>query len=281
MAWAKTFADAKDASDWTYLWAAVFSCGYSQPHRDEISEDLLLRGIARTDCSYGVNYSLWKGGLLPECVGFSTRTMIDYLEANGFTLHSARYTEPQRNDVLWRSGHTAMYIGDGLQGEALRTEKGDAGYSGDTPGDQDGGETVVRAYDPSDWTYILRPPKQPDPPKQGWIEEDGAWYFYEDGEKVCNRWEKTGGFWYYLGEDGAMVKSDWVKTDGKWYYLQADGKMFANGWLEIDGEWYFFEHGAMLSGQPVKWKDGWCWLDSHGVCVEEGLLTITDWMITD
>lgn len=246
MAWAKTFKDAKDASDWMYLVCAVFSCGYSQPKRDHLSEAYLLQGTAETDCSYGVNWALWKGKMLPECIGFSTRTMIDYLEAQGFTLCKFGSIEPQRNDVLWKTGHTAMYIGDGLQAEALRTERYDAGYSGSTPGDQDGGETVVRALT-DDWTYILRPPVKEEK-KNGWFKEDGIWHYYMDGEIQTNTWAKYGSDWYYMGSDGAAVKSTWIKSDGSWYYFHADGKMARDEIVRYKGGYA----AVMANGRAVK-----------------------------
>ena len=275
MSWAKTFDHAKDPSDWAYLVCAVFSCGYSQPKRDRLSEMRLLNGTAETDCSYGVNWWLWKGGFLDECVGFSTRTEIDYLEANGFTLLGMG-TEPQRNDVLWRPGHTAMYIGDGLQAEALRTERGDAGYNGSAPGDQDGGETVVRAYDPSDWTYILRPPAH-EQKKQGWIKEDGDWFFYVDNEKLRKDWKKWNGEWYYLCADGTMAANMWIKDKGFWYYLDGSGKMVKGYHQAGTSDWYFFDgSGRMLASQPVKHMGGlgWCWLGSDGKCMQSGTLKI-------
>lgn len=253
MSWAKRLTDAKDPSDWAYLSCAVFSCGYSQPKRANISESRLLQGTAETDCSYGVNWWLYKGGFLDECVGFSTRTMIDYLESYGFTLYNAGAVDPQRNDVLWRSGHTAMYIGNGLQAEALRTERGDAGYSGSTPGDQDGGETVVRAYPAGGWTYILRPPAQPEPPKEGWIKEDGRWRFYVNGEIGRNVWAKWEGDWWYMGADGYAIKSQWLDDDG-WYYFDAEGKMLRNA--------------------LAPYKDGMTPVGDHGKAVKDGTVTV-------
>ncbi len=260
MSWAKRFDDAIDASDWAYLTCAVYSCGYSQPKRANLSQSYLLQGIAETDCSYGVNWWLWKGGILEECIGFSTHTEIDYLVNNGFTLYDYGAVTPQRNDVLWRKGHTALYIGDGLQAEALRTERGDAGYSGSTPGDQDGGETVIRGYGLGGWTYILRPPKI-EPKKNGWINENGVWYFYKDNERLKNHWERWRGDWYYLGDDGAMVTNSWIKdkADSNWYYLKNDGKMaryemipWGNGYSAVVGNGQAVKNGGATVNVTVK-----------------------------
>lgn len=175
MSWAESLSECKDPADWAYCTCEVYSCGYSQPNREYISEALLLAGEAETDCSYGVNWWLWKGGYVDDCIGFATKdgTELAYLEEQGFETLDPATTEPQRNDVLWLYGHTALYIGDGMQAEALRTERYDAGWNGSIEGDQDGGETVVRPY-PSgtNWQRILRPPIQPEPEPEPEPEEE-------------------------------------------------------------------------------------------------------------
>ena len=132
----------------------MYSCGYSQDDRENLTFDLLRRGKAETDCSMGVNTWLYWGGLLDELVGFHTAIEIDYLTSKGYALLPAS-VPPRRNDVLWRQGHTALYIGDGMQAEALASEYG---TTDGEPGDQTGGETLVREYPAGGWTYILRPP---------------------------------------------------------------------------------------------------------------------------
>ena len=160
MGWAHTLRDCRDPSDWAYCTCAVYSCGYSQPHRDWLSVERLEAGTAETDCSYGVGWWLYKGGHLDENPGFSTRDMASYLEERGYEVIDANagYVRLERNDVLLRTGHTALYIGDGMQAEALRDENHAAGYEGTTPGDQDGGETMVRPLT-FDWDYVIRRPR--------------------------------------------------------------------------------------------------------------------------
>lgn len=152
--WAQSLDECRDAADYAYCTCAVYSCGYSQQDRENISVERLKDGTAETDCSAGVSWWLHMGGLLDELYWFWTAIEIDYLTSKGFALLPAT-AAPRRNDVLWRSGHTALYIGDGMQAEALRSEHGT--IDGE-PGDQDGGETVVREYPAGGWTYILRPP---------------------------------------------------------------------------------------------------------------------------
>jgi hypothetical protein len=79
-----------------------------------------------------------------------------WLTERGFEIFDFGDRELERNDVLWMPGHTGLYIGEGMQAEALRDEhhgKGD----GAEPGDQDQGETVVRPLTYG-WKQVLRKP---------------------------------------------------------------------------------------------------------------------------
>lgn len=57
-----------------------------------------------------------------------------------------------RGDVLLRSGHTALYCGNGLEVEACMDENG--GIGGE-PGDQTGYEILIQFYNPN-WSTVLR-----------------------------------------------------------------------------------------------------------------------------
>ena len=39
----------------------------------------------------------------------------------------------------------------------------------------------------------------------GWVKASSAWYWYENGAPVKNKWILTGGWWYRLGPDGKML----------------------------------------------------------------------------
>lgn len=150
----------KDPSDYAYCTCAVYSCGYSQPNRKHISVERLESGTAECDCSSGVSWWLYMGGFLDECPWFHTAIEREYLLEHGFEMFPFTEGKLERNDVLWREGHTGLYIGDSMQAEALRTERHDAGWNGSEEGDQDGGETVVRLMT-YDWEYYLRKVDEP------------------------------------------------------------------------------------------------------------------------
>ena len=230
--WAQRLEECNDPSDYAYCTCAVYSCGYSQPHRDWLTIDRLKAGTAETDCSYGVGWWLYKGGYLDENPGFNTRTMRDYLASNGYELIDANqgFVSMVRNDVLWKPGHTALYIGDGYQAEALRDENHDAGYEGTTPGDQDGGETVVRKLT-LDWDYVIRKRDQPKPvapiPSEG---ETMTFIFSCDSNRHM---------WFYDGGRVVQIKTESQQEALKEAHLKATGRTMpqfrlANGGALID-----------------------------------------------
>ena len=107
-------------------------------------------------CSAGVSWWLFMGGLIDVCPWFATSYEREWLTERGFEIFDFGDRELERNDVLWMPEHTGLYIGEGMQAEALRDEhhgKGD----GAAPGDQDQGETVVRPLTYG-WKQVLRKP---------------------------------------------------------------------------------------------------------------------------
>ena len=127
--------------------------------------------------------------------------------------------------------------------------------------------------------------KAVEPVKNGWVLENGKYYYYDNGTMKTG-WVQSGSFWYYMNpSDGTMV-TGWQSIGGKWYYFEGSGAMstgwksvggvwyyfgtsgaMMTGWQEIGGKWYYFEtSGAMASG----WKQSggkWYLFDSSGVMV--------------
>ena len=74
---------------------------------------------------------------------------------------------------------------------------------------------------------------------QGWVEEDGTWYYYnKDGSRVENEWRKSGDGWYYLDseEGGAMATDKLIDDDDDTYYVDANGTMVKNTWVKVVNE---------------------------------------------
>ena len=89
---------------------------------------------------------------------------------------------------------------------------------------------------------------------QGWVEEDGTWYYYDkDGSRVENEWKKSGDNWFWLdGEDGgAMATDKLIDDDDNTYYVDSNGVM-VNVTVNLDGSSYSFNFqktGSATSGR--------------------------------
>lgn len=89
----------------------------------------------------------------------NTRNMCDAFIKTGFTDVTDQVTFSTgaglvAGDVLWRSGHTCMYVGDGKVANASQNENGHA--TGGETGDQNEKEIAVKNYYNSNWTKVLR-----------------------------------------------------------------------------------------------------------------------------
>ena len=100
---------------------------------------------------------------------------------------------------------------------------------------------------------------------QGWVEEDGTWYYYDkDGNRVEDEWRKSGDNWFWLDseEGGAMATDKLVDDDDDTYYVDGNGVMVTNTWVKVVNEdqddddpaeyrYYYMQN----SGKAYKAKD--------------------------
>lgn len=61
----------------------------------------------------------------------------------------------------------------------------------------------------------------------GWAEENGKWFFLQNGERLKSQWLQDGDIWYYLGKDGYMYY-DIKEIDNQVYKFSSDGHMLVN-----------------------------------------------------
>ncbi len=74
---------------------------------------------------------------------------------------------------------------------------------------------------------------------QGWVEEDGTWYYYDkDGNRVENEWKKSGDNWFWLDgdENGAMATDKIIDDESNYYYVDGNGVMVTNTWVKVVNE---------------------------------------------
>lgn len=108
-------------------------------------------------------------------------------------------------------------------------------------------------------------PDEPEPVKKGWVEEDGDWYYYNNGIKVTNAWQKDSKGWCYLGEDGKMLTNGWAKDSKGWCWMGADGYWVSNKWIQSGGQWYYLKsNGYMAADEWAKDSSGWMYMDASG-----------------
>lgn len=103
------------------------------------------------DCSELVRMCYRAVEVLPYGSYMWTGNEVSLLKSHGFKERSL--SSPQMGDVLWRSGHTEIYLGDGMEGGARVSETG--GING-KKGDQTGKEITRSTYDRGHWSKLLR-----------------------------------------------------------------------------------------------------------------------------
>lgn len=144
---------------------------------------------------------------------------------------------------------------------------------------------------------------KPSSSKNGWLRENGSWYFYNNNKRVTNKWQgsyylKSDGkmavsewvydsnykAWYYLKSDGVYVRNNWqglyyLKSDGKmaeaewiydsyygsWFYMKKGGAYVNNQWYKVNGLWYSFKSGGYMERNT--WKGSY-YLKSSGAMAE-------------
>lgn len=119
-----------------------------------------IPGLDR-DCSSAIGTCLIAVGLLPKGTYIWTGNERALLKQCGYV--SVNLNHLQRGDILWKTGHTEMYLGNGLQGGARIDENG--GVHGWTSGDQTGNEIGRSEFDQDYWNW------------------ESAWRYY--GSRTC------------------------------------------------------------------------------------------------
>ena len=149
-----SFVNCKDFKDIFTKWMVDIANddthGYSQLKRTSLID---------FDCSSMVYYGLLNSGFTTNELGgtpFTTHYEREILKKAGFTeiaLNPSNLNTLQKGDILWREGHTEVYIGGNMTVGAHRASN--KGISDGQYGDQDGGEiSVVNIA--NDWQYAYR-----------------------------------------------------------------------------------------------------------------------------
>lgn len=110
--------------------------------------------------------------------------------------------------------------------------------------------------------------------KNGWIKEDGYWYFYKDGKRVTDAWEQDSeGKWYWLGGDGKMAAGKTITWKGNRYYLKTDGSMASAEWIKFVNGWRYYTKSGKMQVGWLKYKNNMYYLKDDGFMVT-GTMTV-------
>lgn len=233
--------------------------GYSQPARlgDGTEEVITLSDGYRAhlpggdkDCSEAVRVCYAAVSILPYKGFMWTGNEAEVLAWNGFKEYPYLGTTLQVGDVLWKKGHTEIYMGQGMQGGFRGDENGGLGQ-GAEQGDQTGHEASIaplREY----WTRVYRYEGGEWP--TGWIKSGSKWWFQEkDGSCPKSKWRRVNGSWYYFDAKGWMC-TGWTKVGEHWFYLLGDGKMIYKCCRKINGKWFVFKSNGEMDPGPLKFN---------------------------
>ena len=107
--------------------------------------------------------------------------------------------------------------------------------------------------------------------KNGWLKENGSWYFYNAGKRLTNTWQGS----YYLKSDGRMAESEWIYDNSykAWYYLKSNGVYVYDSW---QGSYYLKSNGKMADKEWVydNYYQSWFYLKEGGAYVNHQWLKI-------
>ena len=133
--------------------------GYDQEHRwgpDYDCSSLIITAFENAGCPVKTNGASYTGNMESA-----------FVESGFVSIPYSSNMEFIRGDVLWRTGHVEMYIGDNKRVGAHINENGE--IVGGQTGDQTGNEISVVSFSPSEnWEIVLRLPYSsiPDDPGQ-------------------------------------------------------------------------------------------------------------------
>ncbi len=141
---------------------------------------------------------------------------------------------------------------------------------------------------------IIANPPEEKPVLNGWISENGGWYYYENGVKLTNTWMQDSVGWCYLGSDGRMATNAWVPDSVGMCYVGENGYCKTDTWLHDGNGWcYLDSNGRKVTNQWIKDSEGWCYLGADGYCItnswmkdsvgwcyldENGRMLVSEWL---
>lgn len=120
--------------------------------------------------------------------------------------------------------------------------------------------------------------------QNGWILNDGKWYYYEAGARYDDGIYWVGDNLYYFDADGVMADHEWVLYDENWFYAKAGGALCSSEIYNIGGTLYAFDGGCVMydnaAGIVMKeTEDGW--EELYVYAKAGGALYANEWLLLE
>lgn len=246
------------------------SHGYSQPNRKGWGSEGLkfsdgsLYSVHRGDydCSEMARQCAEAAGLLAPDSYMWTGNEDSVLTGAGFSRLPYSTNNLVRGDILWKPGHTGIYLGGGMMADAHGDEWG--GIDGPTEGDQTGREIEIRPVTSCSWQTTYRPPSSHEEADISRGIDVSNWQ--GDGGADAIR-DTACGFVIVKASEGTGFKDWYAKANAD----AADGKLLGfyhyanNGSAEDEAAWFVkcCEETGHLEGATL-------WLDYEGEAVNNG-----------
>lgn len=134
---------------------------------------------------------------------------------------------------------------------------------------------TIQKYDPVAYSGIGDPwqlldGQEQENVKNGWLEEDGIWRYYENNAYVTGAKYIDGFVYYFKPEDGSMVQSSFYEINGNTYYFDDNGHSVRD-WVQIDRNgvlcWHYFTNAGIMARGWQQIGDYWYYFKEDGTMV--------------
>lgn len=110
--------------------------------------------------------------------------------------------------------------------------------------------------------------------KNGWICQDGIWYYFENNSLAKDKWVQDSNGWCYLDSSGRIFKNGWAKDSKGWCYIENGYLVNQSKWIQDSSGWCYIDSSGHWYTKPgwIKDSKGWCFIGGNGYRMQQGWL---------